>query len=106
MSRATYIPPPKFLPNSDMHRMKIADALAQAMQGRVNVTNTIRFDASGTTILIDPRIHPQSFIDLSPRSLLAAWQQWWIESKKIGKCTIRHGAFDQEVIEFDVLIIG
>lgn len=114
MSRATYIPPPKYLPNSAVHRTKMADAIAQVMQGRINVTNTITFDASGTTELIDPRIHPLSFIFLSPRSedatLLA--HEWYVDVKETGRCVIKHPVLnpDEEggipLVIYDVLIIG
>jgi hypothetical protein len=64
---------PLNLPNEKMHRMRMATAINQIVQGKMNVNQTVTLRASHTTTTVtDARIGPNSAILLTPTAAHAA----------------------------------
>jgi hypothetical protein len=76
-------------------------------QGKLNAVGSVTF-ATGTTVttVSDPRIGPQSYIDLMPTSSASASATWNVSARSKGSCSFAHVSSATTTVTFDYLIIG
>jgi hypothetical protein len=70
-----------------------ADAINAILNGRRNTASTVTLTANTTTTTItDARLHPDSFIGLTPKTsnAAAAWATTYVSSRTTGSAVLTH----------------
>lgn len=110
MTTAGYTIPPQMMADEKEHRRQLAQALGNAMKGKVNAVTSVTLTPSATsTTLIDERIGFNTWIGFTPRTMdavTALASGLYVSSKKNGQATLTHASSTNADQTFDVLLIG
>lgn len=110
MTTPGYPIPPLMMENEKEHRRQLAQALGNAMGGKVNaITQVTLTPNSTTTTLIDSRLGANTGIFFSPLTVDAVTAQTSglrVTAKNKGQATLTHASSASVDQTFDVLLIG
>lgn len=93
------------------HRRRIAEAANQALRGKLNAQRDVTLTANATaTVIVDPRITPNSFIGLMPTTANAAAEigagTMYVSARGDQTATITHANNAQTDRTYRVTILG
>lgn len=109
MTTAGYTIPPQMMADEKEHRRQLAQALGNAMTGKVNAVTQVTLAANvTTTTFTDARIGANTFFGFQPLTADAAGAVagLYVSSQANGTATLTHSSASSTDRTFRVLLIG
>jgi len=109
MTTVGYPVPPQMMANEKEHRRQIAQALGNALAGKVNAVTEVTLAANvTTTTFTDARIGANTFFGFQPLTANAAGalSGLYVSSQANGVATLTHSSASSVDRTFRVLLIG